>query len=115
MSDGKLRIIDIGDGLAADINGFEDTPLAATILKNLHKKTEAIVVPIFGELPYDAMHTKTMHIPLLMRQAATVNDVADLSVREDHLLPYSQYNRVQSAVSHAWNKNYQMWLLALLH
>lgn len=35
--EGKLRIFDLGDGLAADNAGFEDMPLVATLLKDLQE------------------------------------------------------------------------------
>ena len=64
---GILRIIDLGDGMGADMKGFEDKPIDALILRDMHEATGATLVSLFGELPYDAMQPESINIPLLLR------------------------------------------------
>ena len=107
IASGKLRIIDIGDGLAAGLGGFEDTPVQATLLHDLHEASGVSLVTAFGELPYNAMHPKTLHIPLVLRQISSEKacmDVGDLSSRPEYLLPFSEGGRIQSYVSNDWGR-----------
>lgn len=105
---GLLRIFDIGDGLAADTAGFEDTPLDATILRDLHDANKSALAPVFGELPLEAMQPQTMHIPIIQRKVLADRswiDISDLSESGcGSLLPYSRASRIQSYVSHFWGK-----------
>lgn len=68
---GIVRIFDIGDGLAADTAGFEDIPLAANILRDLHDANKSALATVFGELPLDAMQQQTMHIPIIQRKLSS--------------------------------------------
>lgn len=99
---GIVRIIDIGDGLGADTAGFEDTPLRAKLLSDMHEATGAPLATIFGELPYDAMQSESMHVPLVLRQSSV--DADDLSSSRERFLPYSEIRRLQSFISYAWGK-----------
>lgn len=99
---GIVRIIDIGDGLGADTAGFEDTPLRAKLVSDMHEATGAPLATIFGELPYDAMQSESMHVPLVLRQSSV--DADDLSSSRERFLPYSEIRRLQSFISYAWGK-----------
>lgn len=105
---GIVRIFDIGDGLAADIAGFEDVPLTATILRDLCNANNSGVTTVFGELPLDIMQPQTMSIPLIQRRISAERswfDTSDLSESDGvSLLPYSHAGRIQSYVSHFWGK-----------
>jgi hypothetical protein len=103
-----VRIFDIGDGLAADIMGFEDIPLDATILRDLCSANKSSVTTVFGELPLEIMQPQTMHLPIIQRKIpaqCSWIDISDLS-KSDYksLLPYSYAGRIQSYISHFWGK-----------
>lgn len=105
---GIVRIFDIGDGLAADTAGFEDIPLAANILRDLHDANKSALITVFGELPLDAMQLQTIHIPIVQRKVSPQRswiDISDLSESGHRFfLPYSYAGRIQSYVSHFWGK-----------
>lgn len=105
---GKLKIFDIGDGLAAGRAGFEDIPISATILRDLQEANNSTLATVFGELPIDAMQPQTIHLPILQRNILPKRssiDTCDLSESGSRsLLPYSQAGRIQSYVSHFWSK-----------
>lgn len=103
-----VRIFDIGDGLAADTAGFEDIPLAATILRDLYDANKSALATVFGELPLDVMQPQTMHLPIIQRKIPAQRswiDISDLSESDcGYILPYSYAGRIQSYVSHFWGK-----------
>lgn len=105
---GIVRIFDIGDGLAADTAGFEDIPLAATILRDLYDANKSVLTTVFGELPLDAMQPQTMHLPIRQRKVSAQRswiDISDLSESDcGSFLPYSYAKRIQSYVSYFWGK-----------
>lgn len=103
---GIVRIFDIGDGVAADTAGFEDIPIAATILSDLYDATKGVLATPFGELPLEAMQPETMHLPIIQRKVSAQRswiDISDLSASDcGSFLPYSCAWRTQSYLSHFW-------------
>lgn len=103
---GILRIVDIGDGLGADMNGFQDTPLEAKILRDMHEATGAMVATVFGELPFDAMVPESIHVPLVLRNSSSQTHSSlrteDFPSNSERILPCSDFGRITSYVSSAW-------------
>jgi len=95
---GILRIVDIGDGLGADMNGFQDTPVAAQILSDMYEATGATVATVFGELPFDAMLPESIHVPLVLRNPTSQTHSSlmteDFPSNSERILPYSDFGRI---------------------
>lgn len=101
---GILRIIDVGDGIAAAISGFEDMPVSSRTLKYMHEMSGAAVATLYGELPYTALEDESLHVPLVLRPDSAkgnFHSVEDFSDAE-RILGYSQYPRLSSFVSCDW-------------
>lgn len=106
--EGILRIFDIGDGLDADITGFENIPIAAIVLRDLHQANDSAIASVFGELPIDSMQAETLHIPIIPRalSSQTWSDPSDLNASDCHsILPYGERRRTQAFASYYWNKS----------
>lgn len=101
---GIVRIIDLGDGFAADLTGFEDISLDTKILNDIHEATGATLATVFGELPYGAMQPQSIHIPFVLRQPASAGKslTTDDLPADQRVLPYSYAGRISSFVSSAW-------------
>ncbi len=115
--DGTVKIIDIGDGLGAGLEGFDRRLVPAIILRDMQKATDAILTPLFGELPYDAMQPESIYLPITRRQCNTVEsalDARDLASSKQRVLPYSQVGRLVSHISYAWSKQYSHVIAAPL-
>ena len=106
--DGKLGIIDIGDGPGAGTKGFEPYSLHATQVRDLCAPNNAALATILGELSLHSMQPETMHIPFIQRQIPAKDswfDISDLPASDDiTFLPDSYTWRIQSTVAHFWDK-----------
>lgn len=105
---GHLRVLDLGDGLAAQSDGFPET-LTSTILNDWYEMSGAgAVVSALGELPKELMQPETLHIPLMPRRTPVGDSLThthDLLQVEASLLPYSSCYRSTAYQSYVWNKN----------
>lgn len=107
ITDGVLRIFDIGDGLSSGIRGFEGMQIDASLLRYLCDVNQSALATIFGELPLEAMHSKNLDIPIIPRNIDEKSwfDGSDLSAFQNSILPYSHVGRLQSYISYFWSKN----------
>lgn len=101
--DGILRIIDIGDGLGADLDGFHDKPVSAIMLRDMHAATGAPIIPIYGELQEDFMCLENIDIPVVLRPQWSAAQSC-LDAHAERGIPYSGNNRFSSFISYAWSK-----------
>jgi|GEM_PF-6888710 len=104
---GIIRIIDLGNGFSAGTRGFEDTPLSAQIVSDMHEATGATLATVFGELPYDVMQPRSIHVPLVLRKHPSAGHslmTDDLPPDIKRILPYSEAHHISAYVSIAWGK-----------
>ncbi len=104
---GYLRIIDLGDGLSAGLDGFSET-IGATILRDWYEASGAdAIVTLLGELPKVVMQPETLHLPLVSRRVAVgdrLSDIEDLASREERLVLSSACHRNVAYQSYFWQK-----------
>lgn len=104
---GYLRIIDLGDGLSAGIDGFSET-MGATILSDWYEASGANAsVTLLGELPKELMQPETLHLPIVSRPGIVderLTHIDDLALREERLALSSGCHRNVAYQSYFWQK-----------
>jgi len=104
-SKGITRIIDIGDGLSAGLEGFDRTEhIIAKQLRHMHLATGATLYPVFGELISHAMHLEIAELPIHLREIKPGHSFVDGSdwknVVSGRLLPICFNARIASYVAY---------------
>lgn len=104
---GIVRIIDLGDGFTAGTFGFDEKYILASMLDSMHEATKAPIMPIFGELPYQAVCSNALNIPIVLRKpqpGECLLSGKDAENSTESFILQSELRYLQTITSFAWGK-----------